>query len=122
MKNKKMLQIKILNENLVDDDTPYRMGLEKKHSLDAEVVCNDVHNAINLSFTTPLAMFEFAKSLMHEALFGNGWIEFNPYDFGNGPECVDGVRLVNKNTSIYASFPNRDDELTDEDLGIALSQ
>lgn len=117
MKDKKNIQINIVNNNIVDDNTPYIMGLEKKNSLDISVNCSEVYNAIMLNFTTRLAMFEFGKSLMHEALFGYGNIEFNPYDFGNGPECVNGVRLTNMKTSIYVSC-ECDDELQDEDIGV----
>lgn len=118
MKDKRNIQINIVNNNIVNDDTPYRMGLEKKHSLDVSTYQNEAgYTHVHLDFTTRLAMFEFGKSLMHEALFGYGNIEFNPYDFGNGPECVNGVRLTDMKTSIHSSC-GCDDELQDDDIGI----
>lgn len=113
MIKKEKVNIEILNNDVYDVESSARK--DKKHSLDVSVNCGEVHNAIMLNFTTRLAMFEFGKSLMHEALFGYGNIEFNPYDFGNGPECVNGVRLIDMKTSIYVSCGD-DDEITDEDL------
>lgn len=115
MKNRNRIILELLDNDIYDIESPARK--DRKHSLDVSVNCGEVHNAIMLDFTTRLAMFEFGKSLMHEALFGYGNIEFNPYDFGNGPECVNGVRLTDMKTSIYISCGD-DEELSDEDIGI----
>ena len=115
MTKKDKATIKIFNNDIYDIESLVRK--DRKHSLDVSINCGEVHNTIMLDFTTRLAMFKFGKSLMHEALFGYGNIEFNPYDFGDGSQCVNGVRLTDMKTSIYISCGD-DEELSDEDIGI----
>ena len=96
------------------------MGLEKKHSLDFTVYTNPAgYTYLSLDFSTRLAMFEFGKTLMSEALFEywHGSFELNAYDFGDGPECINGVRYSDKKKNIHVSY-GTDDELLDEDIGI----
>lgn len=66
---------------------------------------------IYLEFSTRLAMYEFALSLAHEALYGEGGMyERNPLD---GLAAVEGVRLTNDSSRVFA-FYDSDSPTPDE--------
>ncbi len=80
-----------------------------RHSLNARVDQANAH--IYLDFSTRLAMYEFALSLAHEALYGEGGVyERSPLD---GLVAVEGVRLTNDSSRLFA-FYDSDSPTPDE--------
>ena len=84
-----------LSKEVVDDPA---------HFLHAEV---DRDNGdIYLKFATREALFEFGRSLMHEAVFGRGEIECYPLRAAEGPQLpVNGVRLSLESSRLFISYP-----------------
>lgn len=68
-----------------------------------EVIANEAHQLsvdadanrnVYLNFSSRLAMYDFARSLLHEALYGRGGQkEFYPLEYHGKLEVIDGVRM-----------------------------
>lgn len=73
---------------------------EKRHFLVANV---DTGNKdVYLNFSTRRAMYDFAVSLLQEAVYGkSGQKEFLPYD---GQMVVDGVRMTEDSSRLFIFY------------------
>ena len=61
---------------------------------------------IYLQFSSRLAMYDFARSLMHEALFNESdTTEFYPLGFEGKLQVVNGVRLTLDSLRIFVNYP-----------------
>ncbi|UPT86956.1 hypothetical protein HAP41_0000043205 [Bradyrhizobium barranii subsp. apii] len=61
---------------------------------------------IILEFSSRLALYEFAKSLLHEAVFGStGQKEFYPLISNGKPLVVEGARLTEDSSRVFAFYP-----------------
>jgi hypothetical protein len=64
----------------------------ESHQLSVEVSASNEYACLN--FTSRLAMYDFARSLLHEALYGRGGqAEFCPLGYQGKMEVIDGVRM-----------------------------
>jgi hypothetical protein len=81
----------------------------------AEVAANEAHqlsvevNADNkyacLNFTSRLAMYDFARSLLHEALYSRGGQkEFNSMEYQGKLEIIDGVRMPLDSARLFVFY------------------
>jgi len=89
------------------DEIPSEEVLKNEgHFLNATV---DVDNGdILLHFSSRLAMYDFARSLLHEAIYGvGGQKEFYPLGFEGKLLVVDGVRLSLESSRIFVSYPDQ---------------
>lgn len=89
------------------EETPSTQVLEgDQHFLDAQV---DTENRdIYLNFSSPEALYDFAKSLLQAAVFGRGvQKEYYPLgDSGGRFLVVNGVRLTENSSRIFLSCPD----------------
>lgn len=101
---KKLLSTVIVTPN--GDEIPSQDVLnEEKHFLLAQV--NTGNRDISLNFSSRDAMYEFAKALLQEAVFGvGGQMEFYPLITDGRPLVVNGARLVEGSSRIFVSYPN----------------
>ena len=76
---------------------------DRRHFLKADV---DLKNRdIQLSFSTRQALYDFAKSLLQEAVFGQGGQkEFYPLAVEEKELVVDGVRMKEKSSRIFVLY------------------
>ena len=90
------------------DDIPSPDVLNNEaHYLKASI--NEKNNDIYLSFSSKLAMYDFARSLLHESLFGvGGSIELYYLEFKGKNLVCDGVRLSNESPRIFIEYPDAD--------------
>ena len=67
--------------------------IENEHQLQVEL--NESNRYVNFIFSSRLAMYEFGKAIMHEAIFGEGGFqEFYPMEVeASKPEIINGVRM-----------------------------
>ena len=79
----------------------------ERHFLNATV---DADNGdILLRFSSRIAMYDFARSILHEAIYGvGGQKEFYPLGFEGKVLVVDGVRLSLESSRIFVSYPDQD--------------
>lgn len=87
------------------DDIPSDENFENEgHNLSAKV---DKDNGdIYLEFSSRLAMYDFARSLMHEALFNESdTTELYPLGFEGKLQVVNGVRLTLDSSRIFVNYP-----------------
>lgn len=78
--------------------------LEERHFLTAEA--DSLKKNIYLTFSTRNALFDFAKSLLHEAVCGeSGQQEFYPLSEKGIALVVDGVRLTEESSRIFVFYP-----------------
>ncbi len=73
---------------------------DEKHIL---LVTVDRENQdVYLKFSSRLALYDFARSLLHEAVFGEGTKkEFYPLVVEGNAQVVEGVRLANGSSRIF---------------------
>lgn len=91
-----------INQN--GDDIPSAEVLNNQHHF-LEASVNVENKDIQLSFSSRLAMYEFAKSLLHESIYGeNSQIEFYPLGFEGKLLVVDGVRLSLNSSRIFVNY------------------
>jgi hypothetical protein len=65
---------------------------DESHQLSAET--DDGYKNVYLNFSSRLAMYDFARSLLHEALYGRGGqMEFYPLGYQGKIEVINGVRM-----------------------------
>lgn len=87
------------------EDIPSNENFENEsHNLSASV---DKYNGdIYLKFSSRLAMYDFARSLMHEAVFSIGdTTELYPLSFEDKLQIVNGVRLTLDSSRIFINYP-----------------
>jgi hypothetical protein len=66
------------------------------------VEVDESHSYASLTFTTRLAMYEFGKSLMREAVFGTGdMLEFYCLPIPGGIEVINGARLSEGSARLF---------------------
>lgn len=76
---------------------------DRKHVLHAEA--DAASHDIRLRFATRRALFDFAKSLLHAAVFGkSGSIEFHPLMSDGQPQVVNGVRMSEQSARLLVSY------------------
>jgi hypothetical protein len=76
-----------------------------RHYLTSEV--NSRNGDIYLKFSSRLAMYDFAKSMLQEAVFGQGGQqEFLPLISGGKALVSNGVRMTEDSSRIFVFYPN----------------
>ncbi|TDK66386.1 hypothetical protein [Sapientia aquatica] len=76
---------------------------DSRHFLNADV--NIENRDIQLSFSTRQAMYDFAKSLLQESVYGKGGQkEFYPLAAESKNLVVDGVRMSEKSSRIFVFY------------------
>lgn len=82
-----------------------------------EVAANEAHQLtvegdadnkdVYLNFSSRLAMYDFARSLLHEALYGrSGQKEFLPFEYQGKREAIDGVRMASDSGRLFIFYQN----------------
>ncbi len=97
MKNLLSPDINITEEG---DEIPLDINLkDESHYLSAKV---DADNGdIYLSFSSRVAMYDFARNLLHESIYGSGSIELYPLGSNDKLHIVNGVRLSLDSSRIF---------------------
>jgi hypothetical protein len=87
------------------DDVPSDAVLhDDSHYLSVNL--NSENTDVQLVFSSRLAMYEFARALLHEAAYGeNGQIELYPLSFEGKLLVVDGVRLSLDSSRVFINYP-----------------
>ena len=66
---------------------------------------NSNNNYVSLEFTSRRAMYDFAVSLLQEAVYGNsGSKEFYPLIVNDKLEAIDGVRVAKNSSRLFVSY------------------
>lgn len=88
-----------------DDVSSAEVQRDDHHRLVAKI---DAENGdINLNFSSRRAMYDFAKSLLQEAIYGeSGQQEFQPLISDGSPLVVNGVRMPSESSRIFVFYPN----------------
>ena len=104
-----------LDDNIIlteeGDDMPSdRFIKEDKHQLHVSV--NEANRYACLDFSSRLAMYEFGKEIIHEAVFGKGgFMEFYPMIVTEGKlEIINGVRMPLDSARLFISYIDREDK------------
>lgn len=59
-----------------------------------------------LTFSSRIAMYDFARSLLHEALYGgSGQIEFAPLEHEGKLQVINGVRMAPESSRLIVLYP-----------------
>jgi hypothetical protein len=78
---------------------------DEAHQLSVEVSADNKYACFN--FSSRLAMYDFARSLLHEALYGRGGQkEFYPLEYQGKMEVIDGVRMSPDSSRVFIFYPN----------------
>ncbi|WP_232203063.1 hypothetical protein [Neisseria shayeganii] len=79
---------------------------ENKHQLYVSV--NEMNRYASFDFSSRLAMYEFGREIMHEAIFGKGGlIEFYPMIISDGKlEIINGTRMSLESARIFINYPD----------------
>lgn len=87
-----------------DIDFPsVEVARDGRHKLLVEVDSENEYVALN--FSSRMAMYDFARSLLHEAVFGHGGQkEFYPMVVDGKLEVIDGVRIDEKSARIFILY------------------
>lgn len=87
------------------EDIPSNENLEnEEHNLSVKL---DKDNGdVYLEFSSRLAMYDFARSLMHDALFNQSdTTELYPLKFEGQLQIVNGVRLKLDSSRVFVNYP-----------------
>ncbi|WP_312267623.1 hypothetical protein [Neisseria sp.] len=90
-----------------EDDGPSEAFLkDTNHKLCVEI--NETNKYANLSFSSRLAMYEFARSIMYEAIYGEGgFMEFYPMAIEDSQlEIINGARMTLESARIFINYPD----------------
>jgi hypothetical protein len=86
------------------DEIPLEeVGTNEAHQLSVE---GDADNKdVYLSFSSRLAMYDFARSLLHEALYGRGGMaKFYPLEYEGKREAINGVRMSPDSARLFVFY------------------
>lgn len=89
-----------------DDDFPSEEVLkDKAHCISAKVC--PINKDINLTFCSRESFYDFARSVLREAMFEtSGQMELYPLIVDGAPEVVDGCRLTEDSSRIFIFYPS----------------
>lgn len=91
-----------------EDVTSETTQLDAGHTLTASV--DQANGDIHLNFSSRQALYDFARSLLHEAVFEtSGQKEFYPLGFGGKQLVVGGARLTPDSGRIFVFYPSESD-------------
>ena len=113
MKNTK--RVIVINED-ADNIPTNAVSSNESHFLDVKV--NVENGDAYLNFSSRLAMYDFARSLLHEAVYGyGGQMEFYALEADKKLLVVNGVRMSLSSSRLFvfyddSSFKEIDDEHT----------
>ncbi|WP_330924926.1 hypothetical protein [Candidatus Sororendozoicomonas aggregata] len=84
----------VSEENFENDD----------HNLLVKVNVNN--GDVYFEFSSRLAMYDFAKSMIHDAIFNDGGMtELYPLGYDNKLHIVNGVRLKLNSSRVFVNYP-----------------
>jgi len=85
------------------DEIPLEeVGANEAHQLSAEI---DENRNVYLNFSSRLAMYDFARSLLHEALYGRGGMaKFYPLEYQGKRETINGVRMSPNSERLFVFY------------------
>jgi hypothetical protein len=70
-----------------------------------KLTVDGTRNYALLECTSREALFELGRTLMEEALFGSGEVEFYPLASDTGELVVNGVRMPEDSARMFVHFP-----------------
>jgi hypothetical protein len=87
------------------DEIPSQELLSNEsHCLSVEVNADNQYVCFN--FSSRIAMYDFARSLLQEAVYGTGGQkEFYPLEYQGKMEVIDGVRMSNGSARVFVFYP-----------------
>lgn len=100
---------KYLNPNIQitedGDDIPLDINLNnEKHQLSVEI--NKKNADVHLNFSSRVAMYDFARNLLHEAIYGKSeYIELLPLAYEGELLLSEGVRLTMNSSRVFIYSP-----------------
>ena len=104
-----------LDDNIIlteegDDMHSDRFIKEDKHQLYVSI--NEANRYASFDFSSRLAMYEFGREIIHEAVFGEGvFVEFYPMIVTDGKlEIINGVRMSLESARLFISYIDSEDE------------
>ena len=96
-----------LDDNIILTEEGDDMPSDQLH-----VSVNEANRYASLDFSSRLAMYEFGKEIIHEAVCGKGgFMEFYPMIVTEGKlEIINGVRMPLDSARLFISYIDREDE------------
>lgn len=64
-------------------------------------------DAAQINFSSRLAMYDFARQLLHESIYGSGESEFVHLSDDNAWYVSNGVRLTQESARVFISYPTK---------------
>lgn len=72
-----------------------------------KIIVNQINNDIYFNFSTKLALYDFARSLLYESLHGDsGQLEFYNLSQNDKNYLVNGLRLMNCENRLFINYPS----------------
>ena len=77
----------------------------ENEKLSLRVDVSESNKYASLNFTSRLAMYDFALSLLHESIYGqSGQQEFFPLEFDGKMQIVNGVRMEENSSRLFVFY------------------
>lgn len=87
------------------DDIPSDEVVENESHIMSATIDKD-NGDIYFNFSSRLAMYDFAKNLLHEALYSEGEVtELYPLGYEGQLKVVNGVRLTLDSSRVFIGYP-----------------
>lgn len=96
------MQTTVTFSNLVEHSNP-DVQSDVTHRI--KIAVDSAGNHILFECASREALFEFGRSLMEEALFGTGEVEYFPLVSDKQMLVVNGVRLTEDSSRIFVHYP-----------------
>lgn len=87
-------------ENIVSPE----VAGDERHTL--QVLVDRENGNVYLEFSSRQSLYDFARSLLHDALYGQGQKEFFPLLMDGKALVVDGARLTEGSSRMYVHYPS----------------
>lgn len=105
----KLMPAQILITESGDEIPSPEILSNEAHCLSVEVSADNKYACFN--FSSRLAMYDFARSLLHEAIYGiGGQEEFYPLEYEGKMEVINGVRMSNDSSRVFIFYPRESGE------------
>ncbi len=96
--------VEILITESADDIPSDEVSINEGHKLKIRASSK---GDVMFNFTSRAALFDFARSLLHESIFGeDGLMEFYPLGFKGENLAVNGVRLDSESSRLFLTYPS----------------
>ena len=102
----KLMSSKIQVTESGDEIPSQEIFSNEVHCLEVSVSAENKYACFN--FSSRLAMYDFARSLLHEAIYGvGGEKEFYPFEHNGKMVVIDGVRMSSDSARVFIFYPRK---------------